>query len=433
MRKLIIPAAIAAVLVLSSSAFALEARTPKGTLFTAAGALKTKKPVILIFSLCGAGGSAPGFVNSCPFPGLNIRVAPHPRTPGVFGPSDYPAIKDVIEYFLAKYNIERVVMYGFSQGACIGAHFAVKNPELVSGVIQMAGSAPSIPMSKDNPKIKRIAWAFVHGTSDGRMPINTVRNAVREMKSYGYPSVYSKEVSGGHGCNNKEILNAYQWMLKEFKKGRGGGEFPWNGAYVKKVLKKALGYVKKKKFDKAEKTLDLLYKYKHKVINAENGKEITEALRGLEKSEDAEIRDWAVRNMAYAGPAAMEYYRDLLAKSAKDEKKYLLAVAGLKKCGKGALAILHPLVENNPFGVKGAKAVLDSIKSFKSMDSFETLIRLLQKVEKKKDAESIELKEALLGAMRTITGQKLTTFDEWNRWWHASVGKGGRGARPRKR
>lgn len=83
-------------------------------------------------------------------------------------PKDAQAFKEFLDELRATFAVERVFLYGHSQGGFFVVYYAGEFPDTVAGVVAHASGAWN--WSKMPPALKKVALAFLHGTSDPVVP-----------------------------------------------------------------------------------------------------------------------------------------------------------------------------------------------------------------------------------------------------------------------
>lgn len=416
MRKLaVIFAVLAAALVFVPELFAAEAVAPCGMRYIIQGAPSAAKARPLAVLLHGAGGAPGGFINAGPFGAEYIRVAPYAATPGVYEDVDVPKIADMIKDLKKRFKISHVICFGFSQGAFIGVRVAMQYPELVTGAISCSGGLGVIP-PPDNEDVKRVAFAFIHGSADGTVPVDRSRQADRECKKAGYKYVFYEEVPGyGHNMHKGSIDKAYAWMLNVIKQGGGGGDSPWTKAEITERANAAIAFAKQKKYDEAFKELGKLREKKCRVVDENGGKNLAELLQPLADGTEKELKLFALKAMGYASAPGIAALKKIVTNSDTPEDEFLAACEGLGLAGEDAVPVLVPILKSEQFGYKAAKAAAEALGKTKALKSFKHLLDLLEDVEKK-EAEMGILKDPVNKALSEITGANYTTAEQWKEW-----------------
>lgn len=103
---------------------------------------------------------------------------------------------DSFAKFLAEmrqtFSVDRVFLYGHSQGSFFSVYFAGEHPDLVAGVAAHASGAwASSKMSTD---VKRVAIAFMHGTSDPVVPYAQSPGSRDTYAKAGFPLLHLRRL-----------------------------------------------------------------------------------------------------------------------------------------------------------------------------------------------------------------------------------------------
>ncbi|MBI5363575.1 MAG: alpha/beta fold hydrolase [Planctomycetes bacterium] len=83
-------------------------------------------------------------------------------------PKDASAFAEFLEELRATFAVDRIYLYGHSQGGFFVTYFAGEYPNAVAGVV--AHASGSWTWAKFAPGLKKVALAFMHGTGDPVVP-----------------------------------------------------------------------------------------------------------------------------------------------------------------------------------------------------------------------------------------------------------------------
>jgi predicted esterase len=189
--------------------------------------IRKKEPPALILMLHGT-GMPYGWafwnysISKGKFRPNDIVVAPEGMTPGngdtfnfVQNKNDGEHIAGIIRFFKSKYPIDRVYLYGHSQGAFFCYWFAGEHPELVDGIIAHAGNVLSVRHSKLAKE--KVAIGILHGKADAVVTVNCAFRTNDIYRNEGYKKVKLYVVEGlteqsGHWPLPIQVGEMFEWL-----------------------------------------------------------------------------------------------------------------------------------------------------------------------------------------------------------------------------
>ncbi|MCP3054877.1 alpha/beta hydrolase [Aurantimonas marianensis] len=119
---------------------------------------------------------------------------------------------DAILDALAKAGLgsERVVLAGFSQGACLALEFAARNPGRVAGVLGFSGGliGPSVAERTDSGDLAGLPVFMGCSERDPFIPATRVRETAEHLRSRGAKVTAKLYPEPGHAINMDEIEEA---------------------------------------------------------------------------------------------------------------------------------------------------------------------------------------------------------------------------------
>jgi predicted esterase len=154
----------------------------------------------------------------------DIVVAPEGMTPGhgdtfnfVQNKNDGEHIAGLIQDFQKAYEIDRVYLYGHSQGAFFCYWFAGEYPELVDGIVAHAGNVLSVNHSKKSRE--GVAIGILHGLADAVVPVSCAFRTQRIYQKEDYANVKLQAVEGltpksGHWPLPHQVGQMFAWLDK---------------------------------------------------------------------------------------------------------------------------------------------------------------------------------------------------------------------------
>ena len=184
----------------------------------------------LIFMFHGTGGNH-GWsfwnypIGSNGFRPNDIVVSPEGMTPGqgstfnfVQNKNDEEQIVGLIKNFKSRFKINKVFLYGHSQGAFFAYWFAGQQPKLVDGFIAHAGN---LLANVAHPKFARenLAVAILHGRADAVVPVSCATSSHEAYKKMGYRRLKLEIVEGlnertGHWPLPAQVSQLFLWLDK---------------------------------------------------------------------------------------------------------------------------------------------------------------------------------------------------------------------------
>lgn len=144
--------------------------------------------------------------------------------------TDRPSLDNTIDHLrrfiltaLTEYDLDRaqVFLMGFSQGAAISYALSLAEPQLIAGVIALAGFLPnsghserlySAAQSKD--AYPRHGYLIIHGTDDQVVPLLRAHQARDFLRSLGAPVQYHA-YPVGHKVTPQGLRDIRTWLQKK--------------------------------------------------------------------------------------------------------------------------------------------------------------------------------------------------------------------------
>jgi len=123
---------------------------------------------------------------------------------------------------------QRVIVMGFSQGAALSYTFSLAHPELLRGVIALAGflsnRSSALPSalagtratSKARWDVSQLSYLIIHGAHDEAVPIERAREARSALESRG-ASVEYHEHRVGHKVSAQGMQEIKIWIDKTLR------------------------------------------------------------------------------------------------------------------------------------------------------------------------------------------------------------------------
>jgi phospholipase/carboxylesterase len=130
---------------------------------------------------------------------------------------DFGAAQDVLRQFIPdmirQYQAaaECVIVMGFSQGAALSYALSLSEPELMCGVIALAGFMPPLDRRKPAQGFPVHGYLIINGLEDEDVPIERARYARSVLEERGAPIEYH-EYPSGHKVTAQGLKDITQWL-----------------------------------------------------------------------------------------------------------------------------------------------------------------------------------------------------------------------------
>ena len=136
------------------------------------------------------------------------------------------AMQRFIPEMIQRYECDpqHVIVMGFSQGAALSYALSLTQPDLMCGVVALAGFMPNdpiAPLQSDSPAETRAtsntkAWQprylIIHSSDDNIVPIALAREARSELEARGALVEYHEYPGGGHKIAAQGMKDIAQWI-----------------------------------------------------------------------------------------------------------------------------------------------------------------------------------------------------------------------------
>jgi predicted esterase len=135
-------------------------------------------------------------------------------------PYDTRAVQDLVALIAeirGRYRINRVIVFGFSQGASMAYMLGLLNPALVWGVVAVSGYLPeidgegSIVHAQDVTNARTVKVFIARGSSDGIVSRDAFVSQRDLFTSRGY-SVTALEYVGNHYLTDELLAQVLLWL-----------------------------------------------------------------------------------------------------------------------------------------------------------------------------------------------------------------------------
>jgi phospholipase/carboxylesterase len=111
----------------------------------------------------------------------------------------------------------RVLLIGFSQGACASYALLLQEPALAFAVAGLSGFLP--PLARTWLALGRLAGKHVfayHGAADGTVPVELARSACVDLSRAGAEVDYHEYEAVGHKLNAHGVRDLTHWLAAQF-------------------------------------------------------------------------------------------------------------------------------------------------------------------------------------------------------------------------
>ncbi len=107
----------------------------------------------------------------------------------------------------------QIVLVGFSQGAMVSNALALTRPELVCGVVSLAGAIPPMPpdLFAVVPDLSGLPVFIAHGVRDNMVPLRAAQQARDQFVQLGARVTYG-EYAVGHKMNTAAMKALDEWL-----------------------------------------------------------------------------------------------------------------------------------------------------------------------------------------------------------------------------
>lgn len=113
----------------------------------------------------------------------------------------------------AQYQLDKIYLGGFSQGAIMSYSIGLTHPNTVSGVVALSGRLllEIQPIVKKNTELSKLRVFVAHGTQDRTLGIAYAREARQYLRQLGVGLTY-KEYENGHEISESGLKDLHQWL-----------------------------------------------------------------------------------------------------------------------------------------------------------------------------------------------------------------------------
>jgi phospholipase/carboxylesterase len=109
----------------------------------------------------------------------------------------------------------RLILMGFSQGAMISNALALTHPELIKGVVSLAGGLPQAPeLLQSSTSLDGLPVFIAHGTRDETVPLSAAQQTRDIYRRLGATVSY-KEYDAAHKMSSQGMKDLKQWLAEQ--------------------------------------------------------------------------------------------------------------------------------------------------------------------------------------------------------------------------
>lgn len=129
-----------------------------------------------------------------------------------------PAI-DLLRGFIQSLKCAPVFLMGFSQGAALSYALSLAEPELIAGVIALAGFLPNEALHSDRNEVQSKdtvppqGYLIIHSIDDQIVPVQRAHHARDFLQALGAPVEYHA-YPGGHKIAAQGVKDITRWLEK---------------------------------------------------------------------------------------------------------------------------------------------------------------------------------------------------------------------------
>ncbi|HVS11632.1 MAG TPA: alpha/beta fold hydrolase [Planctomycetota bacterium] len=155
-------------------------------------------------------------------------------------PEDAKAFREFLGEMRETFAVDRVFLYGHSQGGFFVVYFAGEYPDEVAGVVAHASGAWN--WSKTGKSVRKVAIAFMHGTSDPVVPYRQSPGSRDHYAKQGFELLHLRRLPQyNHWPNAVRATETLGWaqgmtakdprealaVAKEILRPKGSDEYQW--------------------------------------------------------------------------------------------------------------------------------------------------------------------------------------------------------------
>lgn len=145
------------------------------------------------------------------FPGCTDRGYSWVRSAATLDRAVFAPAIDQLRRFIAAFDRTQVFLMGFSQGAALSYALSLAEPQLIAGVIALAGFLPDDAPLEQSAPFPRRGYLIIHGIDDQIVPIHHAHHARDVLLSLGAPVEYHAYPIG-HKVAPQGLKDITRWL-----------------------------------------------------------------------------------------------------------------------------------------------------------------------------------------------------------------------------
>ena len=129
--------------------------------------------------------------------------------------SNREVIMKFIKQVKQKYDVDKIYLGGFSQGAIMSFSVGLTNPKEVQGIISLSGRllVEVRPLITKNEDLQKLKVFIAHGIQDNTLPVHYARDAKLYLENLDVQLSYH-EYEMGHQINETVIQDINMWLAE---------------------------------------------------------------------------------------------------------------------------------------------------------------------------------------------------------------------------
>ncbi len=329
-----------------------------------------------------------------------ILVAPNAPKAAAWEEADLDPTADLLDELKRGFNVQRTIAFGFSRGAYFSFGLGLRFPDKVEALVPHSGGM-ILPVPPGEAA-KKQTFYVIHGDADNVVPVAQSRDAVSRLKGAGLTRVEYEEIKGlAHRIDPAAVERAFAWIEKTL----GPAAPALTDAQADERIDAIEKAIKDKDLDAAAQGFGTLAGAPRK-FHAR----IASLAKAHVKSTHEPLALAAIEAAGALGPVGVAPLKTVPATS---EAPAIAAAAALARTGSpDAVAPLLAYLKAKPEPV--AVAAAQALGDLGGDAATAALVKGLEAAEG--SPSKAERRDAILEALKRLTGQSFATAREWKRW-----------------